>query len=266
MAYSQAPSPGPPPALPLPLDDAVRAMRAEDPTPWGPRPVVIPVAGFVVVIVAAWLVTAAIRPDTDSDKLLLAVIGNLVVQALLVGCVWIAGHAVAARHGGWGRAFGWRRPARVDIRWAAAGFGFALAGRIAIGVAADIATRGRATGEAQNIHLQTVNVATVALLAVVTVVCAPLIEELVFRGLLLRGLMRGSSFWPAALISTAIFALFHTYEVSTVAGAAVLALSVGWMGLVNCVLNRLTDRLAAGIAVHAALNLVAVLVLVGRAS
>ena len=48
---------------------------------------------------------------------------------------------------------------------------------------------------------------TLTVLAVV--VLAPLGEELLFRGLLLRGLVRRLRFWPAAVISSLLFAAAH---------------------------------------------------------
>ena len=51
-------------------------------------------------------------------------------------------------------------------------------------------------------------------LGVIVVLIAPVVEETMFRGLMLRTLMRRWGFWPAALASSAIFALFHTYEVA----------------------------------------------------
>jgi hypothetical protein len=44
-----------------------------------------------------------------------------------------------------------------------------------------------------------------------------------------------------------------------------LALSVACLGLANCVLNRYTDRLAAGIGVHASSNLLALVIVVAQA-
>jgi hypothetical protein len=44
-----------------------------------------------------------------------------------------------------------------------------------------------------------------------------------FRGLMLRTFMRAMRFWPAAILSSLVFALLHTYEVSTLAGAVTLA-------------------------------------------
>jgi hypothetical protein len=99
------------------------------------------------------------------------------------------------------------------------------------------------------------------LLVVVVVLAAPFVEEIVFRGLLLRTFMRRMTFWPAALLSTAIFGLGHTYEVDSFVGAVTLAAIVGSLGLANCILNRYTDRLAAGMLVHGTFNGLAVLVL-----
>lgn len=65
----------------------------------------------------------------------------------------------------------------------------------------------------------------------------------------------------AALLSTLIFALGHTYEVQTLAGAIILALNVAIIGLVHCGLVRYTGRLAPGIMSHAIINGLAVLVL-----
>ncbi len=78
--------------------------------------------------------------------------------------------------------------------------------------------------------------------------------------------MRRLSFWPAALASTFIFAAFHTYEVNTLAGALTLAAVVATLGLTNCVLVRLTDRLVPGMLVHAMLNAVATAVVIYQAS
>ena len=49
----------------------------------------------------------------------------------------------------------------------------------------------------------------VVLTVIALIVLAPLGEELLFRGLLLRGLARRLDFWPSALISSAIFAGAH---------------------------------------------------------
>jgi membrane protease YdiL (CAAX protease family) len=101
----------------------------------------------------------------------------------------------------------------------------------------------------------------IALLVLVAVIAAPVIEEFVFRGLLLRTFMQRWSFWPAALVSSLIFAVGHTYEVDTLAGAVILAANVGIIGIVHCYLVRVTGRLAPAMMSHAIVNALAVLVL-----
>ena len=240
-------------------------QRAMDAAPWGWRPVLIPCLALVVLVVAGSVLTHLIRPSTFDGQLAWAVTANVAAQGLLAAAIWFAGRDIAARYGGWGPAFGWRRPQLMDAAYAAVGVGVALIARIVVAVVANALTHGRAATESQNVHLHTASLAVVALLVFVTVLCAPPIEELMFRGLLLRTFLRRIGFWPAALASSVVFGAFHTYEVNTLAGAITLACSVGVMGLTNCVLVRLSDRVTPGIFVHASLNGLAALVLIAQA-
>jgi membrane protease YdiL (CAAX protease family) len=247
------------------LDAAVDQMRAADDAPWGWRPVVVPIAAFLIVIIGAPFVAQAIDPTSYNGKVVFAVAANFVVEVLIAASVWFAGRGIASRYGGWGRAFGWRWPRWIDLGYGALTLVGVFIARIVVGVVANVVTNGDAVKEAQNLEVTDVTVVAVVLLVVLTVICAPVIEELVFRGLLLRTFMRRMGFWPAALLSTLIFGLFHTYEVETIAGAVTLALSVACLGLGNCILNRYTNRLAGGIGVHAVFNLVAVVVVIAMA-
>nr|WP_269204652.1 CPBP family intramembrane glutamic endopeptidase [Motilibacter deserti] len=91
-----------------------------------------------------------------------------------------------------------------------------------------------------------------AVVAVLSVVVAPVVEELLFRGLLLRGLMTRLRFWPAALISSALFGLMHAPTALT--GAPAVVLHTGALGLVLCLLTRRTGRLVPAVLVHALHN------------
>ncbi len=237
-------------------------LRAADDRPWGWRPVALPIGTLIVLIVATVLISDTVRTGSNGRGIALAAAINVGVEVLLAASVWLAGRDLVARYGGWKTVFGWGRPVLADVPFAAAGFGIALGGRFAVLIVANLATNGKAAEESQNVSLTHVTIAEVALLVFVAVICAPLIEELVFRGLLLRTFMRRMSFWPAAIASSVIFAVFHTYEVDTLAGAVTLALAVGVMGLTNCALVRYSNRLTPGIAVHATLNGLAVLLLV----
>ena len=90
--------------------------------------------------------------------------------------------------------------------------------------------------------------------AVVVVVVAPLIEELLFRGVVLSRLRRG--FGPAAsiAISAALFSVFHLLDPDTrflVPGLFVIGVVLGFQAL-------RTDRIGLAIATHAGVNLLAV--------
>jgi uncharacterized protein len=83
---------------------------------------------------------------------------------------------------------------------------------------------------------------------------APVAEELFFRGLIYRWFRSRFSFWPAVLVSTAIFALGHADSAGVVASSFVLGL------LLAAVYDR-TRSLWLSIAVHAVNNSLAVILL-----
>jgi membrane protease YdiL (CAAX protease family) len=95
----------------------------------------------------------------------------------------------------------------------------------------------------------------VLVLAVLAVVVAPLVEELLFRGVVLRGLMLRLGFWPAATTSSALFGVFHAQGSGP--EALLLAVATGVFGIGLCVLVRRTGRLAPAIGVHALRNALA---------
>jgi len=78
-------------------------------------------------------------------------------------------------------------------------------------------------------------------------VLAPIVEEVVFRGLAFRVLPR----WGALLVSTAVFALLHPYPLLALAYA--VALTLAYMG----------GGLAASIALHAANNAIWTVIYLG---
>ncbi|SOD72253.1 hypothetical protein SAMN05892883_1662 [Jatrophihabitans sp. GAS493] len=247
-----------------PLDAAVAQMRLSAPQPWGWRPVGVPLIAFVALIVLGSF-AGRYQPSTYSGRVVYATTANLLVEGLLALSVWWAARPIAARYGGWGPTFGLRLPRWIDLGYAAVGGFVAFILRMVVGLTANGLTNGEAVSQSQNLTLHHVTPAAALLLFGVLVVAAPLIEEVVFRGLLLRSFMRRMTFWPAALLSTAIFALMHTYEVRTLVGAVTLAAGVGCLGLVNCYLNRLTNRLTPGIIVHAVFNALALAVVIAQA-
>lgn len=258
---------GPAVADPRPrLDRLVARMVSHDPRPWGWRPALLPPVGLVLLIIAGNLISRLAPVHGFAGALTVLVGLSLLLYGGFVVLLVAAGRDFAARYAGWGWAFGLQRPRLMDAAWVAAGVGMVLGGRIAVVVVANALSEGTAAAQSQNLTVRTDRVAVYLLLAVVVVLVAPVLEEVMFRGLMLRTFMRRWGFWPAALVSSAVFALFHTYEVDTPAGAVTLAGVTFTLGLSNCLLVRWSGRITAGVIVHALFNGLAVTVLIVRAS
>ncbi|WP_035879260.1 CPBP family intramembrane glutamic endopeptidase [Cryobacterium sp. MLB-32] len=95
------------------------------------------------------------------------------------------------------------------------------------------------------------------------VLLAPLVEELFFRGLLLRSVLgvtrlsggaRGTSTVIAVLVSALVFALVHVLTVGTVTGVWVAGVSTFVFGLGAACLAVLTGRLGGAIIAHVTFN------------
>ncbi len=93
-----------------------------------------------------------------------------------------------------------------------------------------------------------------ALFAVIGVY-SPVVQEIVFRGLLLRGLLQRTKAWIAIAVSSAIFALVHA------GGGAASMIDAFLFGILTGVLYVRFRSLAAPIAAHIAANSFATLYL-----
>lgn len=84
-------------------------------------------------------------------------------------------------------------------------------------------------------------------------VAAPLIEEIMFRGILLSILARAMSKWPAILISAAVFAAVHLFDpnaIAVVPGLFLLGVVLAWVAMKK-------GDLSLPIALHSGINLLA---------
>ena len=256
------PYPQPPPDPRPRLDRLMDLMRQHDPRPWGWRPVVVPCAVLILVIVFGSAVTHFVHPHDFAAALTVVIVLTSLLYGALIAAIHFAGRDLARRYSGWGWTFGLQRPRWMDGAWLAAGIGISFAARLAVGIVANAVSHGKALEQSQNLVVKSNSVAVYVVLGVIVVLIAPIVEETMFRGLMLRTFMRRWGFWPAALLSSAIFALFHTYEVNTLGGALTLASIVFTLGLTNCLLVRWSGRLAAGIMNHMVFNGLAILVLI----
>lgn len=88
----------------------------------------------------------------------------------------------------------------------------------------------------------------VSLVGIAVVLAAPVAEELFFRGLLFRGLRRRLDRWASALISAAIFAVFHVIPL-LMPLLFVVGLGLAWI-------YERRGSLLPAMAAHAAFNVI----------
>ncbi len=89
-------------------------------------------------------------------------------------------------------------------------------------------------------------------IALMTVLVAPMVEEVMFRGLLFRALRARTGFWGAGLISAALFALIHLEPLHCLQLTA-LGLALAWV-------YERTGSLWPAVFLHTAQNLLAMVV------
>ena len=237
-----------------------RAVAAAPDSGWSIRLGLYPVLALVAVLIGEGVLLAGTgwRPHGTGRYLAFSIVALLHYAAALAVIVRM-GRTARRSAGGWGPAFGWSRPRWIDLPLGVGGAVAEFIGRIVVAVllvAAVPALRGRAES---NVSLHGRPTAEIVLLLILAVVVAPPVEELIFRGVLLRSLMRRIRFWPAALVSSALFAALHLYEVHTAAAMVLLFASIAVFGVGQCLLVRWTGRLATSITAHAVSNAAAAL-------
>ena len=236
-----------------PLDRAVESLRAVT-GPWW-----LAASGFLGGMAGAalvlWVAIAGFGLGGGADaRAGYSLFGEAVFGAVVVACA----RPIARRAGGWTAAFGLAAPEQGQGRTIAKWVGLQFAARFVLGtvmISAVPALRHRRLGNLTGIG--DLHVGGAALLLLAAVLVAPVVEELAFRGALLRTLMRRVGFWPAAVTSSIIFGLLHAGTVNSWAAALFTLPSLAMFGLIQCVLVRRRGDLAIAIGVHATMNLIA---------
>jgi uncharacterized protein len=146
-----------------------------------------------------------------------------------------------------------------DVGWLGAGFGFAIAAGLAL-----IPISALAGGGAKQQVVRSFEHASgveASLVAFGVVVLAPLTEELLYRGLLLRALMRRVTPPWAVIVSAAAFGLVH---VAGDPGSYPVLPALVALGMMSGVLAARRGDLSRSILLHAGFNLVAALGILTR--
>jgi len=234
-----------------PLDRDVRATKD---APYG-RAALFALAATVAVEIG---IIAIGRPGSSTMRAWL----SLAAESLIALAAVAVSVPLVRRTGGWRAAVGLDGFRRSDIKTTSAWFGFQVATRMSVAYLLVIFVPPLRHQHVSNLTgLAHASATAVVLLIIAAVVIAPLSEELLMRGIVLRATMRtGMNFWPAAILNGVIFGLLHVHEGRTMLAGMVLGLSTGAFGFVQCILVRRTGRLTPAIGVHAITNLLALLV------
>ena len=236
------------------LDREIEATRDCE-APWRRAAIVPAVAVLAIGIVIPLVVIGLGLPRKGDVRGAYGLVGELVFGAIVLA----VGAPVAKSLGGWGRAIGLDRPRHEDVgvvvKWFFAQFGARFLVAIVLTAAAPhLHPVGNAAG-VDKLH----GTGRVMVL-IAAVLVAPVMEEIAFRGLMLRAMMRRLGYWPAAGLSSLVFALLHAPAVPDLASAIVLVLVIYVFGLLQCQLVRRHARLAPAAGVHAVTNLVTLVI------
>jgi uncharacterized protein len=232
---------GPPPRRLLPLR-------------WGLPDVAIAwVAGIVGSAVVAAIVIGALGIDSDDvdDHIGLLLAGLAAQNVAIIGVLALVGRLKG--RGGLVRDFGLRLHLR-DWWWVPAGVGLAILAGLLSAPLSELYGHDEAQGVVE--ALDDAAGLDLALFAISVVTMAPLAEELLFRGALLRALQRRTTNGKAVFWQAAIFALVHPLGDPSV-GSLIALPSLFFLGLFAGRLAVERRDLSAPIYLHAGFNLLA---------
>lgn len=210
------------------------------------------VAWFLGGLIASAVVLGVGGPDAGNDPIGVVIV--LAVQSV-AALTALAVISVTRGQASLARDFGFR--ARVqDLIWLPVGVAIQL-----IGIAVTfpiVELSGRADTNQQLVTtIQQAPFVSRLLLILGVVVLIPVTEELMFRGALLRGLLRHLGPSIAVLLDAALFALVHLLDPNALFGLpALVAVGIGTSWLA-----ARTGRIGPAIALHAGFNFVAVLLM-----
>lgn len=273
------PPPGGPPAGWYP-DPGGQGMRYFDGARWAPHPGValgpatvpdrepfptLPVSAalWALVILAVSLVVNQIVARQIDDTGLPVLVDAGIGMLLAYGpSVWWCLHVLRRSGGGAGARLGWRaRP--VDLGWGPLTWIGAYVAEIVVVL---LATELLGVPFESNVETTSDDLTAAYVIALLAsaVIAAPLVEELVFRGVVLRGLASRVGVVAAVPIQGVLFGIAHLDPISRGWGNIGLILGLSTVGCGFGLVAVLTRRLGAPILAHACLNgFVVTLVLTG---
>jgi membrane protease YdiL (CAAX protease family) len=208
------------------------------------------VAGAVAGAVTAGLRGRTGAADPDGIDLVVGLFAqNGVILAALAGVSRVKGRGTLRADFGLVVRF-------RDWPWLAAGV---LLQVVSLGLVALLDAVGGSLDEQQAVRtLERSQGPEIVLVVLGVALLAPVVEELLFRGLLLRSLLRRTSPVAAVVVSAVLFAGAHLFDPSTVPLMAPLLL----LAVISGIRSVRTGELSQSILLHAGFNLLSAVVLV----
>ncbi|MFT4147837.1 MAG: type II CAAX endopeptidase family protein [Micrococcaceae bacterium] len=234
-----------------PLDENAFELREDDPVPWGFRPIYAALAS--VLLGMSSLIFLIVLHSYMYGNQVLSTPMSMAYSALgtlIMGIgTYYAARPIALRNGGWGRTFGVTKfkfsyLVLGIITWAA----FLLINKVISKIFAYF--QSNAAQQGSNVYTTGNSPSIVISTLLATALVAPIVEEFIFRGVILRTFMHKYGFWLSAFLTSLIFALFHVSQVTTVFGALVLGTTLFVLAMLISWVDRLTNSIVPGIIVH----------------
>lgn len=232
-----------------PLDRAVAAELRDPAVRWGIGQAALVVFGFYVVL----LIDGALAFGTHMPAVVFILLG----YSGQLGIIYLAARPALRGDHAWARAFGWERPHRRDVVPIVVCLVAAVVAQVMVAIVLAVLMPALRRQDVSNIDTHGLSTASLMAIAVIAVVVAPAIEELTYRGIALRGIMRRYGFMPAAITTSVLFGITHAYEEATITGAIFITVQMAVFGFLQCWLIRYTGRLGPAIVTHAVHNAVA---------
>jgi membrane protease YdiL (CAAX protease family) len=228
--------------------------------PWGFwESVLVGVVGFLIggVLGAPFVAGSKAGDLTDLQFAITGLLGELGILAAVLG--WLS---IRHRRAMPALAFDIRRPADGAIGY---GMGLVLYFVAVLGIAQAIGfVLERIAGhsiESPDQLPNSLHGVPLVLTGFLVIVCAPVAEELLFRGMLFRSLRDRKGFWAGAVVSSILFGMVH-WQGSPWESSALLASTLAFVGLGLAALYEWRRNLLTNIAAHAGFNTVGFLLFV----
>jgi hypothetical protein len=222
------------------------------PLRWGlPDALVAWIVGIVAAVVAAVPFIGADGRIPDDQEVVATLVLLFVQNAAIVASILAISHTKGL--GSLRRDFGLAFEPR-DLVWVLAGIGLAVAAGILVLPITELAGLKDSSQDVVQTFERSAGIPEKIGVAAGVVLIAPLAEELLFRGVLLRSLLRRVSPFAAVSVAAVVFAVVHVLgDLGTgyyVPAFLLLGLVSGWRAVS-------TGRIGQSVCLHAGFNLLA---------